>query len=218
VAQVGKRRAPRRRRSGGRATTILLGVATVGLLGAAAVGGDLLEAQRGAAQTDAPAHSRTVPQVDAAVPAPTRTTRTSSAAPVRLTLPARSGSGRRVVYSERTMHVWLVDARNHVVRDFPVIGRPNKPRPGSYLVYSKSAKSSNAEYGVTFRWMVRFTKGDHLPIGFHDLPIDAAGRYFDRPQDLGKPLGRGGCAASEASNARFLYRWAGVGTPVVVVH
>jgi lipoprotein-anchoring transpeptidase ErfK/SrfK len=34
---------------------------------------------------------------------------------------------------------------------------------------------------------------------------------------LGKPVGRGGCPHSADPDARFLYRWAGIGTKVVVV-
>ena len=38
-----------------------------------------------------------------------------------------------------------------------------------------------------------------------------------RLSSLGRPVGRGGCPHSADENARFLYRWASVGTKVVVV-
>ncbi len=135
----------------------------------------------------------------------------------RRPLPTNTGTGRRIVYSLSLMHVWLVDAKGKVVRDFPVIGRRDKPKPGTYRVYSKSPTTFNPDYGVTIRYMVRFTYGSHLPIGFHDLPRTKTGEYFAKPADLGKPVGRGGCASTLTENAKFLYTWTPVGTKVVVV-
>jgi hypothetical protein len=138
--------------------------------------------------------------------------------PAHVPLPARSGSGRRIVYSERVpQHAWLVDAAGHIVRDFPVSGRRDWPRPGTYRVYSKSPYSNNPRYGVTFRWMVRFTFGHAAAIGFHSIPRYYGGKPMQTVAQLGQPVGRGGCPHSADANALFLYRWAGIGTKVVVV-
>src|SRR4051812_10335997 len=56
-------------------------------------------------------------------PAPTALT----APAVLFPLPADSGSGRRIVYSQSEMHVWAVNERGHVVRDWKVSGRPDWP-------------------------------------------------------------------------------------------
>ena len=53
-------------------------------------------------------------------------------------LPSSSGHGRRLVYSERTMHVWAVDSHGTVVKDWKVSGRPDWPNAGTYHVFSKS--------------------------------------------------------------------------------
>ena len=53
-------------------------------------------------------------------------------------LPADSGVGRRIVYSQHRGHVWVVGADGRVVRDYPVTGRIGRPSPGSYRVFSKS--------------------------------------------------------------------------------
>ena len=137
---------------------------------------------------------------------------------LRLPLPAGSGSGRRIVYSEGVpQHAWIVDASGRVLRDFPVSGRADWPRPGTYRVYSRSAYSNNPAYHVTFRWMVRFTIGHSAAIGFHSIP-----RYYDgRPmQTVASSASRSGAAAAPHSadaDAAFVYRWAGLGTTVVVV-
>jgi hypothetical protein len=133
-------------------------------------------------------------------------------------VPKRSGDGRRIVYSERTpQHAWLVDARGRVVRDFPVSGRKDWPRPGTYRVFSKSPRSYSTTYGVSFRWMVRFAHGHSASIGFHTIPRYRSGRLMHPLSKLGKPVGRGGCPHSADPDARFLYRWAGIGATVVVV-
>lgn len=133
-------------------------------------------------------------------------------------LPRGSGTGRRIVYSERVpQHAWLVDARGCVVRDFKVSGRKDWPRPGTYHVFSKSPTSSSGVYGVRFRWMVRFAHGRAASIGFHTIPTYANGRFTHPVSQLGLAVGHGGCVHSTDADALFLYRWAPVGTTVVVL-
>jgi hypothetical protein len=139
--------------------------------------------------------------------------------PAHLAVPARSGSGRRIVYSERLpQHAWLVDAHGRVARDFAVSGRIDTPHAGTFHVFSKSPSSSNAHYGVTFRWMVRFAVGRSAAIGFHSIPRYYDGRSMQTLAQLGLPVGKGGCPHSADADAEFLYRWANVGTTVVVLH
>ncbi|MCU0264780.1 MAG: L,D-transpeptidase [Actinomycetia bacterium] len=134
-------------------------------------------------------------------------------------LPARSGEGRRIVYQKSAMHLWVVDADGTVLRDYPVTGRPDRPKPGTYRVYSKSTASVSAtQPRVTFRWMVRFAYGETARIGFHDIPRWASnGRPIQDVEDLGDPIGRGGCVRQSSSNAEWLFGWADVGTTVVVL-
>jgi lipoprotein-anchoring transpeptidase ErfK/SrfK len=133
-------------------------------------------------------------------------------------LPAHSGTGRRIVYSERVpQHIWLVDAHGTVVRDFAASGRAAWPRVGTYRVRSRSASSYSTTYRVSFRWMVRFAYGHHAWIGFHTIPRYASGRLMHPVSQLGQAVGRGGCPHSSDANARFLYSWAHIGTKVVVL-
>jgi lipoprotein-anchoring transpeptidase ErfK/SrfK len=133
-------------------------------------------------------------------------------------LPAHSGDGRRIVYQESSMHLWVVGADGVVIRDYPVTGRPGWPRPGSYKVFSKSLATVSPKYGVTFDYMVRFAKGRSLNIGFHDIPrVIGSGKPIQAEEDLGAPVGHGGCVRQRTPDAKWLYGWATIGTPVYVL-
>jgi hypothetical protein len=65
--------------------------------------------------------------------------------------------------------------------------------------------------------MVRFAHGRDASIGFHTIPTYADGRYTHPVSQLGLAVGHGGCVHSTDADAAFLYRWAPVGTTVVVL-
>jgi lipoprotein-anchoring transpeptidase ErfK/SrfK len=139
------------------------------------------------------------------------------APPVRHPLPARSGSGRRVVYSEHTMHVWAVNAHGSVVRDWSVSGRPDWPNAGTYHVFSKSRSSRSTISDVGFQYMIRFAHGHTTNIGFHSIPYDSSGHLIQTVKQLGHPVKGGGCIRSQLKDAEWLYGWSPIGTTVVVV-
>jgi lipoprotein-anchoring transpeptidase ErfK/SrfK len=132
-------------------------------------------------------------------------------------VPERSGAGRRVVYSTSKQFVWVINARNEVIRTFPVSGMKEQPLRGTYKVFSQSPTSfSPFEPGVTFRFMTRFAIGRNgYNIGFHEIP-KKYGKPMQTVKQLGTPLGSG-CLRSATADARFIYRWAKAGTSVVVV-
>lgn len=132
-------------------------------------------------------------------------------------LPEKSGKGKRVVYSLNEQHVWLVNKRGVLIADFPTAGRADRPGVGRYRVASKSPKSRNLDYQVTFNYMVRFAKGQRAWIGFHDIPRTYDGKLWHTRAELGTPIGKGGCPHLAKPDAKFLYNWAKVGTRVVVV-
>lgn len=137
--------------------------------------------------------------------------------------------GRRIVYSKALMHVWIVDENEVVLRDYPVIGRWDRPAQGVYRVYSKSQDTMNTHSKVIFSYMVRFAWGKEdrkTSIGFHSIPVHYAdvprwnvkkGDPVSTPAELGLPIAEGGCVRALADNAAFLFRWAKVGDRVVVL-
>ncbi|NHC44008.1 L,D-transpeptidase [Motilibacter aurantiacus] len=137
--------------------------------------------------------------------------------PRRTGLPARSGSGKRIVYSIARQQVWLVSGQEKVTRTYLVSGRPSQPDPGTFRVYSKSMHTSSSVSDATMNYMVRFTYGERTgaPIGFHDIPKKRSGGYEQRLADLGRPLSAG-CVRQAPADAAALWSFAPVGTKVVV--
>ncbi len=132
-------------------------------------------------------------------------------------LPAHSGSGRRIVYSERAAHLWVVDAGGAVIRDYPVTGRVGRPKPGVYHVYSKSTVAINPGEKLRFEYMVRFAVGiTGARIGFHTIPRYYDGVPIQKESQLGRAIGAGGCVRQSRADAVWLYAWSRVGDTVVV--
>lgn len=130
-------------------------------------------------------------------------------------VPRRSGSGRRVVFSESEQRVWLVGAAGRVRRTYPVSGSIyDNLDPGSYEVYSRSERAWGIDDSGTMRYFVRFTHGENAAIGFHDIPVDD-GRRVQRLDELGTPTSHG-CIRQRRRDARALWAFAPVGTRVVV--
>ena len=161
-------------------------------------------AARATATTSASGASA-VPAVAAAPYVPTRR------------LPKNSGLGRRIVYQRaEPQHVWIVNVLGKVIRDFPVTGRRDWPLAGRYYVFSKSPWSTSTVYHVDWRYMVRFAHGHSADIGFHSIPT-RNGVPIQSVGSLGRALGLGGCVRSADANAAYIYRWAGIGTKVIVL-
>jgi hypothetical protein len=132
-------------------------------------------------------------------------------------LPAGSGTGRRIVYSNPLQRVWLVGADGRVERTYLVSGRQGRPAAGTYRVFSKSTSTHALHGGITMRLMVRFAHGDAAAIGFHDIPLDGNGRPMQTESDLGG-YRSAGCVRQAHVDAVFLWDWASVGTTVVVTY
>lgn len=129
-------------------------------------------------------------------------------------LPAASGSGRRVVFSEGQQRVWLVDEGDEVTRTYLVSGSVyDNLDPGTYTVYSRSEHATGID-GSTMDWFVRFTQGQNAAIGFHDIP-DLGGQPVQTADELGTPLSHG-CIRQDEDDALAMWDFAPIGTTVVV--
>jgi hypothetical protein len=132
-------------------------------------------------------------------------------------VPADSGAGKRVVFDMSAQRVWLVTAHDDtVLRTYPVSGSvTDNLQPGTYAVYSRSLHAVGVDDSGTMRYMVRFAHGENAAIGFHDIPVKD-GRLVQRRSDLGTPESHG-CIRQWRPDARALWRFAQLGTMVVVV-
>lgn len=143
-------------------------------------------------------------------------TRELAAAKADTTVPARSGEGRRIVFSESRQRVWLIEADGKVTRTYPVSGsKYDNLDPGTYAVQSRTEQATAFDYSGTMRYFVRFTTGKNAPIGFHSVPIDNDGKLEQTKAQLGTALSSG-CVRQWADDAKALWDWAPVGTKVVV--
>ncbi len=131
-------------------------------------------------------------------------------------LPPRSGKGRRVVFSESSQRVWLVDSDGDVQQTYLVSGSiEDNLEPGTYAVYSRSRNAVGIDDSGTMEYFVRFTQGTRgAAIGFHTIPVDD-GAPVQTLGQLGTPLSHG-CIRQKRSDAIDLWDFAPIGTTVVV--
>ena len=131
------------------------------------------------------------------------------------TVPADSGEGRRVVFSQGRQRVWLIGAKERVQRTYLVSGSIyDNLDPGSYQVYSRSEQAWGIDDSGTMKYFVRFAQGDRAAIGFHDIPV-ADGKPVQTLKQLGTPLSHG-CIRQKEADAVALWEFAPIGTDVVV--
>ena len=135
-------------------------------------------------------------------------------------LPARSGVGRRVVFSQRLQRVWLVahPKTTDVVRKTYLVSGSvtHNLQPGTYAVYSRSRWAVGVDDSGVMQYFVRFTRGPTgAAIGFHSIPTKNGVPLQTRAQ-LGTPESHG-CIRQYLPDAIALWNFAPVGTKVVVV-
>ncbi|WP_406298205.1 L,D-transpeptidase [Embleya sp. NBC_00888] len=198
------------------------GVAVAGITIAALVGVGFLAAQaansapdnRGIARTNTP-----TPTAPSGAPVP----------PVYVPppVPAGSGTGKRVVYSIKDSHVWLVDEAERTLREYAVANAPVKPQPGSYQVTLKKEEAQTGSDNLRITYSVRFGAVQGIPLGFAatDTPldkIDTGAKPGPSPSGTARPkastpAGRSAGIRSKPDDGAALWAFAPVGTPVIVV-
>jgi lipoprotein-anchoring transpeptidase ErfK/SrfK len=131
-------------------------------------------------------------------------------------LPADSGKGRRIVFSEEAQRVWLVREDGSVRRTYLVSGSlEDNLDPGRYAVFSKSRWAVGVDDSGVMEFFVRFAHGQHAAIGFHTIPTKLGTALQTRAQ-LGTPQSHG-CIRQAKADAISLWKFAPEGTTVVVI-
>lgn len=133
-------------------------------------------------------------------------------------LPPDSGSGRRIVYSRAGQRMWAVDENEQILRSWLVSGsKYNNETAGTHQVYSKSEQSTAWNGKAYLPFMVRWLKTDIGAIGMHSIPLHVEDlSVYQTEAELGQRLS-GGCQRQAPADADFVWAWAEIGTPVVVV-
>lgn len=133
-------------------------------------------------------------------------------------LPARSGTGKRIVFDVSAQRVWLVAADGTVERTYPVSGsKYHNLDTGTYHVTSRSRYATAYNSAEKMDYMVRFTTSNKssTPIGFHSIPAMPDGTLAEPRSGLGAPASDG-CIRQWITDAHALWDFAPDGTTVVV--
>ena len=142
----------------------------------------------------------------------------ASSGPDAPPLPDGSGSGRRLVYDRMGQRVWAIDENETVIRSWLVSGsKYNNETPGTHEVYSRSDVSTAWNGKAFLPKMVRWLRTDIGAIGFHAIPLHREDNTpYQTEAELGTRLS-GGCQRQANADADFLWDFAQIGTPVVVI-
>lgn len=135
---------------------------------------------------------------------------------------ARSGTGRRVVISQRQNYVWLVRENGSAVAQGGMIDNTRVLSKGSSRVSSYCGRSAkirmNSDYSGRL-WLNHFVRFSPCGVGFHRIPVEkSSGNQIHPDWLLGTNLRESsGCIRLSSRLASQLWEFAGVGTRVVVV-
>ena len=121
-----------------------------------------------------------------------------------------------MIFDLSDQQVWLLRADDTVARTYLASGsRYGQLRPGNYKVFSKSSITTSWNSNARMQYMVRFARGPQANIGFHSIPRYPNGHYSQTEAQLGYPLSDG-CVRQRLSDAKALWDFTPVGTPVIV--
>jgi hypothetical protein len=199
----------------------VLALAGVGALAAQAANSapDQRKAALSASQSPAPAPSAAGQSLPPAPPPPPA-------------VPAKSGTGKRVVYSLSKSWVWLVDVDEKVLKDFPVVAGTVSAEAGRFRVSTKQEGPMRGSDGLTIKHSVKFaTSPAGLPIGFAgtETPLDQIApppsAASPKPSGSKKPTSappsgnkaKSGGVREAAESGKALYEFVQIGDWVIVV-
>lgn len=123
-------------------------------------------------------------------------------------LPARSGSGERVVYGLAKKRVWLVAKNGEVERTYKVWPSTVSPDPGRYQVTSRAAHVTGSD-GTAVENVVRFAVKDGTSIGF-SAAVDGSKPKLD-------PAEKTGGVREKRADGHAMWLFAPIKTKVIVV-
>ena len=194
------------------AVSVLGGVGLLPVEREQAAAADRAPAATPASETAVLSGSTTAP----VAPTPTPTPTVVAPAVDPAVVPADSGTGRRVVFSEAAQRVWLVGADEGVRRTYLVSGSlTDNLQPGTYEVWSRSRWAVGIDDSGVMEYFVRFAHGQRAAIGFHSIPTKDDQPLQTRAQ-LGTPQSHG-CIRQAMPDAVAMWRFASAGSTVVVV-
>jgi lipoprotein-anchoring transpeptidase ErfK/SrfK len=169
-------------------------------------------------------------------PSPTSTftpapTKTSSPTPVPTDLPTLTatnassptsappapepGAAKSILVDISDQQVYAYERTKLVFSFVASTGRNNTTQPGHYRILDKSPNAYSDPWGFWMPyWMGIYYVGYNLENGFHSLPVLSNGAQIWGKQ-IGTPV-TFGCVVLRPNDMKQLYKWAGIGTEVVI--
>jgi hypothetical protein len=131
-----------------------------------------------------------------------------------------SGSGRRIVISQKQNWVWLVAAGNRVVAQGGIVDNPGELRKGGYRTGSYCGRSARVKKNSSGSlWLDNFVRFAPCGFGFHRIPRAMSnGRQIHSDYILGTNLAQShGCIRVSAAMARRIWSFTASARTVVRV-
>jgi Putative peptidoglycan binding domain/L,D-transpeptidase catalytic domain len=135
-------------------------------------------------------------------------------------VPARSGSGRRIVLSQKQNWVWVIGAGNRVLAQGGVVDNPGELRKGRYRTGSYCGRAARVRKNSSGSlWLDNFVRFAPCGFGFHRIPrAKSSGRQIHANHILGTNLARShGCIRLSARMAERIWSFTASGRTVVRV-
>ena len=134
--------------------------------------------------------------------------------------PLQSGSGRRVVISQRQNWIWLIGANNQVLAQGGVVDNPGELHHGTYRTGSYCGRAARVRQNTSGSlWLDNFVRFAPCGFGFHRIPrYKSSGRQMHADHLLGTNLAQShGCIRLSASVARRIWTFTASGRTAVRV-
>lgn len=137
-------------------------------------------------------------------------------------VPARSGTGRRIVLSQRQNYVWLVRRNGTVRAQGGMVDNPASLSQGTHFTGPKCGRpgrvARNSDYGGSL-WLYNFVRFAPCGVGFHRIPVyKSNGRQIHANYLVGTNLRESsGCIRLTRRMSNQLWDFTSRRTKVVVV-
>lgn len=137
-------------------------------------------------------------------------------------VPGHSGSGRRIVVSQRQNWVWLVGPRGGVADQGPMVDNPSVLHRGSYGVGSYCGRAARIKLNQSTSgdvWLDNFVRFAPCGIGFHRIPRHQSnGKQIHADWILGTNMAAShGCVRLSRELSKRVWDFTTRRTPVRVV-
>lgn len=131
--------------------------------------------------------------------------------------PTAAGSGKKIVISLSRQQLWLYEKGRVIAVHKISSGKWSTPTPtGAFRTYNKISVAYSKAYGLYMEWWMAFTPDGKN--GLHALPfwkLKKSGKLYEGAAHIGTPVSHG-CVRQTVADAKMVFDWAPIGTPVIV--